>query len=224
MSAGKKRQLKVVQDLASRLLESIGPACQRVEIAGSVRRQVPMVGDIELVAIDRKYKAGLFGDLEESALEMTLASLVAEGRIANVKNGDRYKQFIVGRGSNMITLDLWIVQHQTWGVQLAIRTGPEEYSRAIVTQRCKGGLLRDGLIVKEGRVWTQIGALAGDRQFPDWTQIGALPGDRQFPDVDGLWSELRTPEESDFLALAGGWVEPAHRGHRGRSVTQKAGG
>lgn len=43
-------QARAVADL---LVSYLAPACERIEIAGSIRREVPEVKDIELVAIPR---------------------------------------------------------------------------------------------------------------------------------------------------------------------------
>ena len=66
MSAGPKLELTRAQKAAGLLLEMLQPFCERIEVAGSVRRQRPMVGDLELVAIPKmgermQQQASLFG-------------------------------------------------------------------------------------------------------------------------------------------------------------------
>ena len=49
--------------LAGELVALLQPACERIEIAGSIRRQRPDVGDVELVVVPRlKAPLGLFGE------------------------------------------------------------------------------------------------------------------------------------------------------------------
>ncbi len=51
MSTTTKRPIQTVMPIAQRLLSALAPNCHRVELAGSLRRGRPMVGDIEIVAI-----------------------------------------------------------------------------------------------------------------------------------------------------------------------------
>jgi DNA polymerase/3'-5' exonuclease PolX len=41
---------------------ALAPHCERIAIAGSVRRRKAFVGDLELVCIPRQLATGLFGD------------------------------------------------------------------------------------------------------------------------------------------------------------------
>ena len=51
--------------IAERVVEILRPHCDRIEVAGSVRRGKPEVGDIEVVCIPRTTVSGLFGDIVE---------------------------------------------------------------------------------------------------------------------------------------------------------------
>lgn len=53
MSKGEKVELAAARRMADRLLALLAPACERIAIAGSIRRGVPLVGDIEIVAMPR---------------------------------------------------------------------------------------------------------------------------------------------------------------------------
>jgi DNA polymerase/3'-5' exonuclease PolX len=61
MSAAVKFPYPVVLPIAGRIVEALRPYCERIEIAGSLRREKPMVGDIEIVAIPRR-PVDLFGE------------------------------------------------------------------------------------------------------------------------------------------------------------------
>lgn len=68
-----------------------------------------------------------------------------------IKNGQRYKQVELTEGYN---LDLFLVHPPAqWGVIMTIRTGPAEFSRKMVTQRNKGGLLPSFAKVIDGGVY-----------------------------------------------------------------------
>jgi len=189
--------------IASAVVESLSPGCLRIEIAGSIRRQAETVGDIEIVAIPRMDSGGgLFGEECRSALMPILSRLTAEGRLQLLRGGERMRRYWLPRAQ--VHLDLFLVTSATWGVQLAIRTGPGDFSRRLVTQRCRGGLLIDGLEVCDGRVWAGAGH-----------PLAAAAQDiAKFADGVGGWRtmhRLDTPEESDFFTFCGGWVAPEDR-------------
>jgi DNA polymerase/3'-5' exonuclease PolX len=60
--------------IAERVKAELAPYCERIEIAGSVRRRKPQVKDIELVAIPRQVTADRFGD--ETATDPAFCALV----------------------------------------------------------------------------------------------------------------------------------------------------
>lgn len=163
---------------AQAFIRLIEDQCERIEIAGSVRRRCKQVGDIEIVCIPKMTK-DLLGENLDSLLEHRLAGLVADGSLSQpTKNGRRYKQFQIADGQ--IQLDLFIASPERWGVIFAVRTGSAPFSKSLVTRKERGGRLDNDLTVFEGRV-------------------------RRGSEL------LDTPEELDFLALAGGWVEPEER-------------
>ena len=136
--------------IATQLVDRLRPACERIEIAGSLRRKQPEVGDIEIVAIP-KYQTDLFGEQGEK-LQVDL--LLLGWPIRMHKNGSRYKQFdFCGSEGTPYTVDLFLVTPEAWGVQLLIRTGPASFSKKMVTQRMRGGWKPDYLFVRDGRVW-----------------------------------------------------------------------
>ena len=87
-----KHPLTEAQNIAEKLVDKLRPACERIEIAGSIRRQKAEIGDIEIVAIP-KYLAtrNLFGDpVNEISL---IDQLLEESKIGLTKDGPKYKQF-----------------------------------------------------------------------------------------------------------------------------------
>ena len=51
MSGQKKIALHKARGYADRFMEKLWPYCLKADIAGSVRRQVPMVGDVEICCV-----------------------------------------------------------------------------------------------------------------------------------------------------------------------------
>lgn len=171
--------------LAERIRQALAPACERIEIAGSIRRRAASVGDIELVAIP-EHLPGLFpGQPGPSLLTERLEELVERRKLNPAgRNGPAWKRFstIARRTCPPVTVDVFIVTPATWGVQMLIRTGPADFGHRCVTRRSYGGLLRDDCRIHAGRVWRLLG-------------------------VD----ELPPTEASEAAELeAGSWYQPQH--------------
>ncbi len=171
--------------VAQHLVTVLAPACERVEIAGSLRRGRATVHDVEIVAQPRPAR-DLFGAVDERApceLDQVLARLEREGRIARRETaagqrwGPKWKAAIAVRTG--VPIDLFCVRPPAqWGAILAIRTGPASLSERLVTQ-CK----RRGLRCEDGRLVTVTG------------------------------QTLETPDERAFFALCGvPFVPPEERG------------
>ena len=193
MSSNAKLPYRQVFPLAEKLVERLAPACARIEIAGSLRRRCPFVGDIELVAIP-KFERPIMGQTPAecwgwSALDHLLVDWDHNKKI-DILKGDklrgkkrRYVQFaFASNAGQTYTVDLFIQPDPaTWGVNLMIRTGSSEFSRRMVTPRAKGGLMPDELRVNEARVW-------------------------RGPEA------IETPEERDVFELFGvEWIRPEER-------------
>lgn len=158
----------------------------RIEIAGSIRRRCSTCNDVEIVAIPRTV-ANLVGEPDANRpIDDYLHSRVAANKLRAIrgnKEGAKAKSY--EHVESGIQIDLFLVTAATWGVQLALRTGPAAYSKMLVTPYKWGGLLPNDCTVKDGRVWRT---------------------------VSGEPFALDTPEERDLLELCGGWVEPEQRG------------
>lgn len=134
---------EIAQTVTARLMSY----CERIEIAGSIRRNKPEIGDIEIVAIPRKHY-DFFG---EPTSDHALNSVTWSDFGKLVKNGSKYKQIELNEGIN---LDLFIVTPPAqWGVQLMIRTGSADFSHRFVTVKQHGGLLPSCYRVKDGAIW-----------------------------------------------------------------------
>ena len=123
------------------ILKQLKPHCERIEIAGSVRRKKAEVGDIELVIIPKPYSTGLF----ESGIATVLNKLEkVKGELPC-----KYTQRILPSG---IKLDLFFAEEANWGLVYALRTGSADYSHKVLASgwvregfKSEGGyLFRDG--------------------------------------------------------------------------------
>ncbi len=129
------------------IVNLLTPVCERIEIAGSLRRGKPDVGDIEIVCIPAP-EYDLFSGATRTANRIeTVLRCMPMWSVA--KNGQNFKQIDLGP----CNLDLFITTPEQWGVIYLIRTGSSSFSKNMVTQRYKGGLLPSNLYVSDGRIW-----------------------------------------------------------------------
>lgn len=158
-----------VLPVATRLYRILEPTCERIVIAGSLRRQKPDVGDIEIVAVP---KLRLFPDMFDelipektpSILEASLKSLVDVGVLEwdtkLKRNGPSYKRFIVPELDGM-PFELFLCEEEEFGYQAMIRTGDADFTKAMMTERNHGGLKRSGIDCKGG-----VKTFCNGRWFP----------------------------------------------------------
>ena len=128
MSQGSKRPYAEVLPTAQHIVSVLCDYCQRIEIAGSLRRERPFVGDIEIVAIP-KYETNLFGDPDLSRSELK-HFLVRKG-VVIPKLGDKYIQFLYGG----YKVDLFMPTAETWGSIFTIRTGSHDFNMWLMSTR-----------------------------------------------------------------------------------------
>ncbi len=183
-----RRPLAEAAALATELADLLRASCERIEIAGSIRRQRPDIGDLELVAIPQHaQQVDLFGEScgTINLLEARIAWLLDVGEITprlttdgQQRLGLKYKA-LTYRG---MAVDVFSTTRECWGVIFTIRTGPADFSHRLVTPRQQGGWLPDHLRVRHGR-------LVGTDDSP-----------------------LDTPEEADvFQAIGRAWIAPEQR-------------
>lgn len=142
--------------MATAVVEALRPACERIEIAGSLRRRKVQVGDIELVALSIPI-LNLLG--EPSGLTQVDA-LLSKWPVTITKNGRKYKQFTVtGTSGQAYQIDLFLPEPLCWSVVYMIRTGSSDFARRMVTAKSQGGFRPDQYRVQEGRVWENGKAL-----------------------------------------------------------------
>jgi len=124
MSSFPKMPLAKAQHIAERFIRFITPYCKKVAIAGSVRRESSMVGDVEVCAIPYD--------------EFSLGRLFIEGYPGMTVNGTRLKRFIYPESG--IQIELYIIINEVdWGRQLAIRTGSSAFSHHLAVTWSRRG-------------------------------------------------------------------------------------
>lgn len=185
-----KRPFAQVLRVAEQTVERLGRFCDRIEIAGSLRRQCAQVGDIEIIAVPTSAR-NLFGTptSDPSALDVHLDALIGMGKIRHVERqrwGSRQKSFMFDTGQGTYQVDLFLQPDpQTWGVNMMLRTGSAGFNSMMVRQRYKGGWCPDDLRFDKARIWRNGTALS-------------TPTERDVFNVLGLeWIE---PQDREVIA------------------------
>lgn len=135
----------------ARFIESqLAPYAQQIAIAGSIRRQRPMVGDIDLVILPLDQEA-ILHRLKEKCLIDTGDSPTAQNTIAHMADGTQVDIFFARPASR----DLFAPIPGNWGSLLLCRTGSQRHNVGLC-QRAKDrglhydpyrGLLQGGQII-----------------------------------------------------------------------------
>jgi DNA polymerase/3'-5' exonuclease PolX len=198
---------RIAQAAADQLVRDLAGACELdvhrqplLTIAGSLRRGAAEVKDIEVV-ISPGHRPDLFGGegfdlLNEALLFLTRSHRIQwRGRKGGLSStppeldGRRYYAFAV-LAPTPIPVDLFAVRPPAqWGPLLAIRTGPADYSRRLVTSA-----LGRGLRCQDGRL-IRVNAKGEPQLGPDGQPIA-----------------LDTPTEREFIERCGmRYLDPAQR-------------
>ena len=129
-------ELEKAKAFASIVVKAVEPYCDKIEVAGSVRRQRPIVNDIDLVIIPR----------DRRSLDLALM------RIGNYKMSGMK---IARVEMDSIPLDIYFATPETFATLLLVRTGSKENNIRLATLAKKRGwrlaASGDGLFNEVGR-------------------------------------------------------------------------
>jgi len=114
-------EYKKAKLIADQVLSDLKPHCDRIEIAGSIRREKEYPNDIEIVAIPKPYGTDLF--------ESGIATVINKWEKIKGELPCKYTQRLLPEG---IKLDIFFASPENWGLIFAIRTGSADYSRFIL--------------------------------------------------------------------------------------------
>jgi DNA polymerase/3'-5' exonuclease PolX len=149
--------LQSANTIAQELLRTLAPCCERIEVAGSVRRRKAQVKDLEIVHISKTgfVQNGTLFPIEGALIDQGLAQLIERGVLewdyATPRNGPKYKR-LVHLDSGLV-VELFAAQPSTWGYILALRTGPAEFNQMLVSPPWKGGIKPLDISFEDGSVY-----------------------------------------------------------------------
>lgn len=206
---------------AENVLEALRPVCYEVEIAGSVRRGMEEVKDLEIVAIPH-WSLDLLGDpLDSPPLEEMIRAGIRAGVLewdtVTKRNGPRYKRFRIPKAGG-VALDLFLTDSRNFGNQMAIRTGDAEFSAWMMAQRVVGsrifGGMPSGFIQCAGYLWDCGGGDAELRRRVENEQAVRAVGKEKRPALLQQLGAVIVPcptETAYFKALGLPYVQPCDR-------------
>lgn len=144
-------ELERAQKIAQEVVKHLSPYCQRIEVAGSIRREKPRVNDIDLVLIPN--------DLWNLHAELTK---IGQLKMSGAK--------ILRLMASNTQVDIYVADEQTWATLLLIRTGSAGNNIRLSTLAKKRGwhlaASGDGLFDEKGE------RIAGDTELSIYQALG----------------------------------------------------
>jgi DNA polymerase/3'-5' exonuclease PolX len=132
---------------AERVETLLTPHCDRIIVAGSIRREMPEVSDIEIVCIP-KAQTDLFGNFvhhDKGFLDAINTPLFRMNSNCEGKdnNNKYYRRQIPG-----YQVDIFCVTTESWAWKLMLRTGPTDFTMNIIEIfRAYGITSKDGVLL-----------------------------------------------------------------------------
>lgn len=117
--------LETAEKIASQVVEKLKPFCDRIEVAGSIRRRKGWVNDIDVVCIPSN--PGHF-----------LAALAEFGK---VKAGGEKIIRLNSKPKIGMDVDVYVADPKTWSTLMLIRTGSKEHNIALCSKAKSRGMI-----------------------------------------------------------------------------------
>lgn len=143
MLAGQRVLLGHAQVVAWTVAAELRPFCERIEIAGSVRRRKATCKDAEIVCIPKPGRRDLFGVVLSDQVTDYLESQIGRGHWQKRPNIRGIMTF--GPSNKLVTFDNFAVDifsttARNWGMTLLVRTGSAEFNKRAFTRFLQLGL------------------------------------------------------------------------------------
>ena len=131
-------EMEKAKAIAEKIKAVLESSCERIVIAGSIRRQKPEVKDIELLVIP-KYIAGV--DMLDAKIQTLIELEVLDYRLNKLgsKVYGAKNKLMLDRVTG-IGVDVFSTTEECWPVALVVRTGSERTNREIATRALERGM------------------------------------------------------------------------------------
>jgi DNA polymerase (family 10) len=131
--------LERAERYARKLVEWLEPYCERIRVAGSIRRRRPVCNDVDIVCIPKSTeRRDLLGEVigRTNHCWEFLRAYVRDNarRVSQLEVSPRFISGGDAEGKQVIIdlpkcqLDLWFATPATWGTRLLCRTGSKEHN------------------------------------------------------------------------------------------------
>jgi DNA polymerase (family 10) len=167
-----KLELAKAQTLARQVESIVMPLCDKLEVVGSIRRQKPMVGDVDFVAVGAECNWGkIVQDLKK-------AKVICAGKSVIKLN--------VPFENTFFQVDFYRATEQTFGILELIRTGSADHNMWLASYALSKGFR---LKYSEGLIKDKV-AVAGDTEESVFSALGLptpKPEEREVIDGKPAW-------------------------------------
>ena len=125
--------------IANKIIDAIKPHCERIAVAGSIRRRCGTVGDIDIVAWPRD-RAAIKEALDGRCIIKTNGESITT---LLLRDGSTHAEIYWSRGHDSSTADLFnaVTYPPNWGSVLLSRTGSKWHNIRLAEHARKLGLL-----------------------------------------------------------------------------------
>ena len=171
-----KLELTKAQDIAGQVEVIVKPLCDKLAVVGSIRRQKPMVGDVDFVAV----AADCNWNQIAQSLKKTKASVICAGKSV-IKLNYPFE-------GCLFQVDFYRATNQTFGIQELIRTGSADHNMWLAGHAISKGFR---LKYSEGLMKDEV-AVAGESEESVFSALGLqcpLPQQREVTDGKPKWLE-----------------------------------
>ena len=173
--------LNEAESLANQLKTTVSAQCDRIEVAGSIRRQKTKVHDIDFVVAAKS-------DLEWQKISEKLKHLKAK---PNCQGKSVTKAFVPCQ-NGLFQVDFYRAKPQTFGIYLLVRTGSADHNVWLAGYAISKGMrikYSEGLI-KDNSV------IAGETEKGVFEALGLpcpLPSEREIVESKPVWMPPQKP-------------------------------
>jgi DNA polymerase (family X) len=167
--------LKEAERIAAQVKAAVGSLCERIEVAGSIRRQKPKIHDIDFVMVTKN-------DAEWQKINEKLKQLKAK---PNCSGNSVIKAFLPCQ-NGLFQVDFYRAKPSTFGIHLLVRTGSAGHNMWLAGYAFSKGMrikYSQGLI-KDNSV------IAAETEKEVFAALGLpypLPSEREIFDNKPVW-------------------------------------
>lgn len=120
--------------LAERIVAELAPFCSAIQVAGSIRRRRPFVGDVDIVCLP--HPGQTLALVARARLATTLVRGGAQEQVLRLRDGTQLDLWI----ANQPTADLLDARPTNFGSLLLCRTGSREFNIWLIEHAKRMGL------------------------------------------------------------------------------------